>query len=151
MDVTIVNQPDLRIAGIRHIGPYQEIGREFGRLGGLLKGPPPAGSQMIALYHDDPEVTPSDRLRSDAALSLPGKAPSPAGLIEQHIPAGRYAKAIHKGGYEGLPAAWAALKNEWLPKSGHKMGHPSYEIYLNNPMTTEKAELLTEIYLRLGD
>jgi|RhiMetdeSRZDD1v2_1073273.scaffolds.fasta_scaffold1879038_1 AraC family transcriptional regulator len=151
MDVTIVNQPDLRIAGIRHIGPYQEIGREFGRLGGLLKGPPPAGSQMIALYHDDPEVTPSDRLRSDAALSLPGKAPSPSGLIEQHIPAGRYAKAIHKGGYEGLPAAWAALKNEWLPKSGHKMGHPSYEIYLNNPMTTEKAELLTEIYLRLGD
>jgi len=151
MDVTIVNQPDLRIAGIRHIGPYQEIGREFGRLGGLLKGPPPAGSQMIALYHDDPEVTPSDKLRSDAALSLPGKAPSPSGLIEQHIPAGRYAKAIHKGGYEGLPAAWAALKNEWLPKSGHKMGHPSYEIYLNNPMTTEKAELLTEIYLRLGD
>lgn len=151
MDVTIVNQPDLRIAGIRHIGPYQEIGRDFGRLGGLLKGPPPAGSQMIALYHDDPEVTPSDKLRSDAALSLPGKAPSPSGLIEQHIPAGRYAKAIHKGGYEGLPAAWAALKNEWLPKSGHKMGHPSYEIYLNNPMTTEKAELLTEIYLRLGD
>jgi AraC family transcriptional regulator len=149
MDVTIVNQPDLRIAGIRHIGPYQEIGREFGRLGGLLKGPPPAGSQMIALYHDDPEVTPSDKLRSDAALSLPGKAPSPLGLIEQHIPAGRYAKAIHKGGYEELPAAWAALKNEWLPKSGHKMGHPSYEIYLNNPMTTEKAELLTEIYLRL--
>ena len=27
MDVTIVNQPDLRIAGIRHIGPYQQIGR----------------------------------------------------------------------------------------------------------------------------
>jgi len=149
MDVTIVNQPDLRIAGIRHIGPYQEIGREFGRLGGLLKGPPPAGSQMIALFHDDPEVTPSDKLRSDAALSLPGKTRSPSGLIEQHIPAGRYAKAIHKGGYDGLPGAWAALKHEWLPKSGHKMGHPSYEIYLNNPMTTEKAELVTEIYLRL--
>jgi effector-binding domain-containing protein len=29
------------------------------------------------------------------------------------------------------------------------MGHPSYEVYVNNPMTTEKAELLTEIYLRL--
>ena len=151
MDVTIVNQPDLRIAGIRHIGPYQEIGREFGRLGGFLKGPPPAGAQMIALFHDDPEVTPSDKLRSDAALSLPGKTPSPSGLIEQHVPAGRYAKAIHKGGYEGLPGAWAALKHEWLPTSGHKMGHPSYEIYLNNPMTTEKAELVTEIYLRLGD
>ena len=149
MDVQIVNQPDIRIAGIRHIGPYQEIGREFGRLGGLLKGPPPAGSQMLALFHDDPAVTPPDKLRSDAALTLPGKTPSASGLIEQHVPAGRYAKTIHKGGYEGLPAAWAALKNDWLPKSGHKMGHPSYEIYLNNPMTTEKSELLTEIYLRL--
>ena len=149
MDVQIVNQPDLRIAGIRHIGPYQEIGREFGRLGGLLKGPPRAGSQMIALYHDDPAVTPPDKLRSDAALTLPGKTPSASGLIEQHVPAGRYAKTIHKGGYEGLPAAWAALKNDWLHKSGHKMGHPSYEIYLNHPMTTDKSELLTEIYLRL--
>jgi AraC family transcriptional regulator len=149
MDVEIVNQPDLRIAGIRHIGPYQEIGREFGRLGGLLKGPPPAGSHMIALYHDDPAVTPPDKLRSDAALELPGRTRAPSGLIEQHIPAGRYAKAIHKGGYEGLPAAWEALKNEWLPKSGHKMGHPSYEVYVNNPMTTEKSQLLTEIYLRI--
>ena len=29
------------------------------------------------------------------------------------------------------------------------MGHPSYEVYLNNPMTTEKSQLLTEIYLRI--
>ena len=149
MDVTIVTQPDLRIAGIRHIGPYHEIGREFARLGGMFKGPPPAGSQMVALFHDDPGVTPPDQLRSDAALILPGNAPSPSGLIEQHIPAGRYAKAIHKGGYEGLPTTWAALKNDWLPKSGHKMGHPSYEVYVNNPLTTEKSQLLTEIYLRL--
>ena len=149
MDVEIVNQPDLRIAGIRHIGPYHEIGREFGRLGGLLKGPPPAGSQMVALFHDDPAVTPPDKLRSDAALTLPGNAHAPSGLIEQHIPAGRYARAVHKGGYEGLPAAWAALRNAWLPQSGHKMGSPSYELYVNNPMTTEKPDLVTEIYLRI--
>jgi AraC family transcriptional regulator len=149
MNVQIVNQPDLRIAGIRHIGPYHEIGREFGRLGGLLKGPPPAGSRMIALFHDDPAVTPPDKLRADAALTLPASTPAPAGLIEQHIPAGRYAKAIHKGGYEGLPATWNALKSEWLPKSGHKMGGPSYEVYVNNPMTAAKEDLLTEIYLRL--
>jgi AraC family transcriptional regulator len=149
MDVTIVSQPDLRIAGLRHIGPYHEIGREFGRLGGLLKGPPPAGSQMLALFHDDPAVTPPDKLRSDAALTLPGTTPAPDGLIERHVPAGRYAKTIHKGGYEGLPATWAALKSEWLPQSGHRMGAPSYEVYVNNPMTTEKPNLVTEIYLKI--
>ena len=149
MDVQIVNQPELRIAGIRHIGPYHEIGRAFGSLGGMLKGPPPAGAQMIALFHDDPAVTPPDKLRADAAITLIGQSSSPGGLIEQRVPAGRYARTIHKGGYEGLPAAWNALKSEWLPKSGHRMGSPSYELYLNNPMTTAKPELLTEIYLRL--
>lgn len=149
MDVTIVTQPELRIAGIRHIGPYMEIGREFGRLGGLLKGPPPQGAQMIALYHDDPDLVATDHLRSDAAFTLPGHAPAPSGLIEHHVPAGVYARAIHKGSYEGLPAAWSALKKEWLPTSGRKMGHPSYEIYVNNPMNAKPEDLITEIYLRL--
>ena len=151
MDVQIVNRPDLRIAGIRHIGAYDQIGREFRRLGGLLTAPPPTGSQMIAVYHDDPAVTPTDHLRSDAALTLPGSTHAPDGLIEQHLPPGRYARTVHKGGYEGLPATWTALKSEWLATSGHKMGHPSYELYVNDPMTSPKEELVTEIYLRLVD
>ncbi|HTH24517.1 MAG TPA: GyrI-like domain-containing protein, partial [Vicinamibacterales bacterium] len=102
MDVTVVDRPELRIAGIRHIGPYPQIGRAFGSLGGILKGPPPAGSQMIALFHDDPATTQPDRLRSDAALTLPSNARTPDGLIEQRVPAGRYARAVHKGSYEGL-------------------------------------------------
>ena len=149
MGVTIVEQPDLRIAGIRHIGPYMEIGREFGRLGGLLKGPPPEGSQMIAVYHDDPDVTAAGRLRSDAALTLSVHTPAPLGLVEQHVPAGRFARTVHKGGYEGLPDAWKALK-EWAASNGHEVAQPGYEIYVNNPMTTPKADLLTEIYLRLA-
>jgi len=149
MDVTIKERPELRIAGIRHIGPYNQIGKEFGRLGGMFKGPPPAGSQMIALFHDDPAVTAPDQLRSDAALTLTPGTHAPDALIEQRVPAGRYAVTVHKGSYEGLPATWEALKKEWLPKSGHRMGHPSYEVYLNNPMTTKPEDLLTEIYLRL--
>ena len=149
MQVTIVTQPELRIAGIRHLGPYDQIGRAFGKLGGILKGPPPGGSQMIALFLDDPSSVPPERLRSEAALTLSPHAKAPDGLIEQRVPAGDYARAIHQGSYEGLPAAWNALKNEWLPSSGRRMGHPSYEVYVNNPMTTEKSELLTEIYLRL--
>jgi AraC family transcriptional regulator len=150
MDVTIAERSALRIAGIRHIGPYQGIGQAFGRLGGMLKGAPPAGAQMVALYHDDPAATAPTQLRSDAALTLPTGVPTPDGLIEQRIPAGRYAVTTHKGPYEGLPATWAALKNDWLTASGHRVGYPSYEIYLNNPTTTKPEDLLTEIYLRLA-
>lgn len=149
MDVTIKNQPELRVAGIRHIGPYHEIGRAFGSLGGIA-GKPPDGARMIAIFHDDPDTTPTDKLRSDAALALPQAAKAPNGLIEQRIPAGRYATVVHKGPYEDLPNLWAQLRKEWLPANGHKAANPSYEIYLNNPMTTPKPDLLTELYLRLA-
>lgn len=148
MDVQVTQQPELRIGAIRHIGPYHLIGDAFGRLGNILKSASPAGTQMIALYHDDPDTTAPDHLRSDAGITLPGHARCPDGLIEHRVPAGKYAKVVHKGGYEGLPAAWNTLKKEWLPANGYR-GTASYEIYVNNPMTTEKAELLTEIYLRL--
>jgi len=150
MHVDVVDQPELRIAGIRHIGPYHEIGKAFGSLGGLLKGPPPAGSMMIGVYHDDPDKTPASQLRSDAAITLPNNAPTPDGLIENRLPAGRYAKLVHRGGYEGLPAAWKALKSEWLPKSGFTNASTSYELYVNNPMTAAKADLITEIFLRVA-
>jgi AraC family transcriptional regulator len=149
MDVTIIDQPEVRVAGIRHIGPYQHIGQSFAKLGGIINGTLPAGARMIALYHDDPAVTPADRLRSDAAITLPDNTGAPAGLIEQRIPRGRYARALHHGSYDGLPAAWDRLKNDWLPHHGHRMGHPSYELYLNTPMTTPPADLRTELYIRL--
>ena len=149
MEVTIKDQPQLRIAGVRHIGPYHTIGQAFASLGKILNGPPPPGSQMIAIYHDDPTATPSTQLRSEAALTLPPDAANPDGLIEQRVPAGRFAYTVHKGSYEGLPGAWHALKSEWLPANGHRMAHPGYEIYLNNPMTAKPDDLLTEIYLRL--
>ena len=150
MNVSIKDQPELRVAGIRHIGPYHEIGRAFGRLGGIA-GAPPRGAQMIAIFHDDPETTPHEMLRSDAAMTLPSGAHTPNGLIEQRIPAGRFASFVHKGPYEELPKTWARLKNEWLPANGYRAAQPSYEIYLNNPITTAKPELLTEILLRLAD
>lgn len=148
MRVTVKNQPELRVAGIRHIGPYHEIGRTFGRLGGMVAAPP-AGAQMIAVFHDDPDTTPPDQLRSDAAITLPGRASTPNGLIEQRVPAGRYASVIHRGPYEELPKVWAQLKKDWLPANGHHAGQPGYEVYLNDPRTTAKPDLLTEIFLRL--
>jgi AraC family transcriptional regulator len=153
MNVDIKQMPDLRVATVRHIGPYNQIPKAFERLGAVAG---PAGlirqnGTMIAIYHDDPETTPLDRLRSDAALVVPEDAKLPEGLIEQHIPAGRYAMTVYIGPYEQLGDVWARFLGEWVPASGNRISEGvSYEIYRNTPADTPKQELRTELYVPLA-
>jgi len=149
MQVEIKEKPELRAAAARHVGPYNQIGEAFGRLDAIVR---PAGllkpeTQMIAIYHDDPESTPADQLRSDAAVTVSSDDAVPKGLSEQRVPAGRYACTTHVGPYEKLGDAWARFMGEWLPASGHRIGDGvSYEVYLNNPMNEpDKQKLKTEM------
>jgi AraC family transcriptional regulator len=83
-------------------------------------------------------------------IPIPPKTKLPAGLTELVIPSGRYAHAIHIGPYTGLVNVYAHLRNEWLPRSGEKLGDGmSYEMYRNTPMTAKPHELVTDIYLSL--
>jgi AraC family transcriptional regulator len=147
MDVTITQQPEIRVGTVRHIGPYLRIGRAFERLAALMataRRPVPA--QLLALYYDDPEVTPADTLRSDAALSFPPGTEVPPGLIERRVAAGRYATTIHVGSYERLGSAWAALRQEIARHGWQPSGGVSYEIYLNDPATVPAAEQQTALF-----
>jgi AraC family transcriptional regulator len=153
MDVEIKDMPELRVATVRHVGPYNQIPKAFERLGAVAG---PAGllqhsSAMMAIYHDDPESTPQDQLRSDAALVVPEGITLPEGLVEQHIAAGRYAKTVHLGPYEQLGDAWARFLGEWVPASGNRIGDGvSYEIYKNTPAEVPKQDLRTELYVPLA-
>lgn len=153
MNVEIKQMPEFRVATVRHIGPYMHISEAFSRLGEAvgragLFGP---DSQMIGLFHDDPETTPAAELRSDAALSVAPDVTIPEGLGEAKIPAGRYACARHVGPYEGLPDSWSRLMGEWLPQSGERVkDSAAYEIYRNTPQEVKHEELVTELYLPLA-
>jgi AraC family transcriptional regulator len=153
MEVEIKDMPELRVATVRHVGPYNQIPTAFERLGAVAG---PAGllrhsNTMIAIYHDDPESTPQEQLRSDAALVVPEGVRLPEGLAEQHIAAGRYAKTVHVGPYEQLGDVWARFLGEWVPASGNRIGDGvSYEIYKNMPGQVPKQELRTELYVLLA-
>ena len=150
MNVEIKHMPALRVATVRHVGPYSRISEAFGRLGdiagraGLFNGKP----TMLAVYHDDPQSTPEPELRSDAAIVVADNATIPEGMGEETLPAGRYASTLHVGPYEQLGDAWGRLMGQWLPQSGERgQDGDSYEIYLNNPTDVPKHELRTELYI----
>jgi AraC family transcriptional regulator len=154
MNVTIEQMPELRVATVHHVGPYQRISEAFQRLGaiagptGLLQSPEAA---MIAIYYDDPETTPADQLQSDAGVAVPKGVPLPEDLVEKRLPEGRYARTTHVGPYTQLGDAWSRLMGEWLPRSGHRVGEgSSYEVYRNNPTNTAPSELRTDLYLPIS-
>jgi len=154
MDVVIETMPTRRLATVRHVGPYSQIGEAFHRLGTLAA----AGGlyahvdpRMLGLYHDDPETTSAAELRSDAALVVRDDVPLPAGLVEVILPAGRYARSTHRGAYSALGDAWARLMGTWLPGSGYRVGAgPSYECYVTDPRTTPTEDLQTDLYLPIA-
>jgi AraC family transcriptional regulator len=153
MDVEITHLPELRVATVRHVGPYEEIPEAFRRLheiadrAGLASMP---GTTMLAIYHDDPSTTPAHELRSDAAVVVPPQEPLPHGLVEQTIPEGTYARTEHVGPYDRLGEVWERFKQS-IPQSGVRFGAgPSFEIYLNDPATVPKEALVTDLYLSVG-
>ncbi|HET6950529.1 MAG TPA: GyrI-like domain-containing protein [Acidimicrobiales bacterium] len=53
----------------------------------------------------------------------------PAGRVEPSVlPGGRVARTVHRGGYDGLPAAHRAVR-EWCTANGHDVAGPRWEIY----------------------
>lgn len=152
--VTIEQRPALRVFAVSHRGPYSAIAQAFGRLDAIVR---PQGfleryaEGMVAIYHDDPEVTSPADLRADAGVIVRAEAPLLEGLSEIVIPAGSYARMTHVGPYTRLGDGWARFMGGWLVKSGHRVGPGvSYERYLNTPMDTRPEDLRTDLYLSIA-
>jgi AraC family transcriptional regulator len=150
MNVTIEDMPELRVATVHHLGPYNRIFAAFGRLHEIAvrAGLHREGAMALAIYHDDPETTPAEQLQSDAGITVPRGSPLPGGVGETTLPAGKYARTTHLGPYSTLGDTWARFMGEWLPSSGKRVGSgSSYEVYRNNPSNAAPEELRTDLYL----
>jgi len=152
MNVNIESKEPIRVAFMRHVGPYDEVGATWDkllpRLGkeGLLGG----GALILGLCHDDPEVTPPAKIRYDACVTV-DEAFVPEGDIGvQVIPGGEYAVTTHFGPYQKLGETYTKLLGQWLPRSGRELrSTPCFEVYLNDPQSTDPEDLLTDIYAPL--
>ncbi len=153
MDVEIRSLEPTRVAFLRHVGPYDEVGSTWERLTDwvgreCLFGP---DVRFFGMCWDDPEVTPPDRIRYDACVTV-DETVEPEGEIGlTTVEGGRFAVVLHQGPYDRLGETYAALLGRWFPRSGHSPGDPpSLELYLNDPDGTEPEELLTEIWMPTG-
>ncbi|MFV0348594.1 MAG: GyrI-like domain-containing protein [Halodesulfovibrio sp.] len=152
LQVEIRQIPALRVAAVRHVGPYNDC---FAAWKSLCDWAYPKGlftenTLFCGICHDDPAVTEPAKIRYDACCSVPDGAIIDGPATEMTIRAGEYVTVLHKGPYENLYRVYAAVYGQWIPSSGREMAmEPSVEVYLNSPETTAPEDLLTEIRIPL--
>lgn len=153
MDVQIKRYPPIRVAYVRHIGPYATCHTAWAKLCSWAgpKGLLAAGTQYIGLCFDDPAVTPPEKIRYDACVTIPDTLKPDAGIGTQDVPSGDYAVALHIGPHEKEHETYAAMCR-WIASTGREIKHaPSVEIYLNDPDVTPPDQLRIEIRIPLED
>ena len=155
MDVRVEDLPEVTIAYIRHVGPYAGDTDLFRGLFGRLfawAGPRnlirPSESQIVSIYHDDPEVTDPQNLRTSVGVSVPPETEVSGEIGKLTMPSGTYAQARFELLPDQYEAAWKAVYGEWLPKSGYQPDDgPPFERYLNNPEEHPECKHIVEICL----
>ena len=153
MEASIKKIDEMKVVFIRHVGPYNEVGPTWAQLckwagkKGLIWWNP----TMLGLCHDDPAVTPPDKIRYDACIVVKKDVQPEGDVGVQTIAAGDYAVATHRGPYEKLSETYATLCGQWIPAQGREIAAaPSFEIYKNNPQKTKPEKLLTEVHVPLA-
>lgn len=152
MNVTIKTIDPIKVAFIRHIGPYLDAGATFDKLKtwASMHNLDFAKTLFLGVAYDDPDITPAEKLRYDACVSINDDIKPEGEVGMQTLRGGEYAVVKHKGPYNELAEVYHWLIGTWLPQSGREAENIScFEIYRNSPENTQPEDLITEIYLAL--
>ena len=139
-EVEVKDMPEMTVAYVRHIGPYQGNPDLFQDLfnqlmtwagpRGLLAQP---DIKVISMYYDDPNITDDSRLRVDACITVPPDTNIDGEVGKTTIPAGKYAIGHFELGPQDYGSAWNTMYSGWLPESGYQPADgPSYELCPSN-------------------
>lgn len=130
-------------------GEIQSVmGPGIGELMAAVKaqGIGPAGPWFTHHLKMDPAIF-------DFEISVPVSAPvAPAGrVVGGEMPAGKVARTIYRGPYEGLGEAWGEF-GKWIAGRGHATREDLYECYVAGPESSPNpAEWRTELSRPLLD
>lgn len=155
VQIEVKKVPDMPVAYVRHIGRYQGDSQLFaGLFDKLWKWAGPRGLlqqpdlQVLAVYHDDPEITADDRLRVEVCITVQADTPVEGEIGKMTIPGGQYAVGRFELSDQEYATAWQLIYGEWLPQSGYQPDdRPSFERMANNPADHPEHKHVVDIYV----
>ena len=141
--------PELHVAYVPHIGPYNRIGEAIRT---LMKWAGPRGlinfpeTKLLAVYHNNPEITDESRLQSDACITVPKGTEVQGEVGTMTIPGGLFAVAHVEIDGTQFGEAWDKLIGEWMPEHGYQGDNRlCYEMYLNDPEKHQEKKHIIDI------
>ncbi len=152
MEVKIKKMDTMKVAYVRHVGPYDQCEVAWGKLCGNPEVQKELGkdSIFVGVSYDDPDVTEAEKLRCDACVTVSENFKPVNGIDVQVIDGGDYAVLVHEGAYSGLHDKYRQLYGEWLPASGREAkSAPAIEIYDKHGQDAKPEEYLTRICIPL--
>ncbi|WP_425445875.1 AraC family transcriptional regulator [Dethiothermospora halolimnae] len=146
---------EIRAIYLRHMGSYEEFAVEFqgmmrrlmnwAKVKGLLNN----NSKPFVIYHDNPEFTKQDNLKTSMCLTVSEDAEVEGEIGKIVIPAGKYAIGhFQVDEPRDHTTAWNYIYSEWLPNSGLQPDDGCvFEMYMNDPNTHPEKKHFIDIYL----
>ena len=153
VQVRVEDNPEKCVAYVRHVGPYKGDSRLFEDLfrrlftwagpRDLLRFPE---TEIISVYHDNPDITEENRLRTSVCVTVPRGTPVDGEIGSMIIAGGRYAMLRFELNENEYGAAWDYAYARWLPESGYQPDdNPPYELYLNDPRSHPEGKCIVDI------
>lgn len=147
-DVVIKKIDPIKVASIRSILPNYESQHNIWReLGDYLKENNVKMTPPCLVIYYDPGFKECD-VDAEIAEHVLGTAPDTDRIKFKELDSvHEMACTVHKGGYEGLPSAYAALQN-WIEDNNYKIAGPNRELYLEGEWSKDSVdEYITEIQI----
>ena len=134
------------------VGPYEEsVARAWDKLFSWLEARNLRSStpRGFGIIHDHAGSTAPPLHRYDACVELlPGFSADPSsGIIRKVTPSGAYAQVSLKGCHGQIGESFRRIREAWSDTDALAIDdtRPYMEIYLNDPVTTPRDELLTQL------
>jgi AraC family transcriptional regulator len=146
MKVSVVDYQPIKVAYLRHVGPY---GEALARFWQDVAYPWMVSNDLLGLTrygisHDDPGVTAPEQCRYDAAVELTASLAAPGRAAITTLPGGKYAVTQYCGTTGQIGAVWTRLLRDWMPSSGLQLdSRPFLEHYSKDSSFDPKTGVFT--------
>ncbi len=154
MEFKIQQITEYKVAGFHMVGPWERtVHQGFEQLALWVKSHHITGSEWLAIYYDNPDEVPAEKLRCDTVLRVPDDFVVPEtseGVIATRIEGGEYAVARTRVDDNDFARPWMEFFGSLMADERYQMtSKPCFEHYLNDGSESGVWEI--DMYIPVAD